>query len=124
MNRWVACPQLGGASVSVHRPKTPSEGEPHLDVGKEPYTGDMREVELPPFHLPLTGGRRSKRGLHPSPFHYPFGGALISLLPLLHFLTGGMSHLPPYDIRGRVGIPRLIVATPKTLHKIASTMKR
>jgi hypothetical protein len=52
MNRWATHPQLGGASVGIHRPKIPSVGEPRLDVGKEPYVGEMGEAELAPVPPP------------------------------------------------------------------------
>jgi hypothetical protein len=124
MNRWAAYPQLGGTSVNVRWLRTPSIGEPHLNGGKETYVEETGEAELPPIPPPLTGGHRPRRGNHPSPFHYPFSGVMISLFPRPHFLTRGVSRLPPYGIRGWVGISWLTAATPKTLHKIASIVKR
>jgi hypothetical protein len=47
----------------------------------------------------------------------------LSLLSCLCFFTGGVSHLPPYDICGWVDIPWLTKASPKTLRKIASAVK-
>jgi hypothetical protein len=46
-NRWVVRPHLRGASDGVRRSKTPSTGELCLNVGKEPYTGETGEAELP-----------------------------------------------------------------------------
>jgi hypothetical protein len=82
-------------------------------------------VAPPLFQLPLAGGRRSRRGMRPSPFCYPSDGSLfsLSLLSCLCFFTGGVSHLPPYDICGWVDIPWLTKASPKTLRKIASAVK-
>jgi hypothetical protein len=47
-----------------------------------------------------------------------------SLSPSPRFLIGGTLRLPPCRIFGRVGISQLTPATPKTLHKITSAMKR
>jgi hypothetical protein len=65
-------------------------------------------------------------GLHPLPPHRSSGATPISLYHSLRprFLTGGASRLPPRGILGRIGIPRLIAATPKTLRKTVSVVKR
>jgi hypothetical protein len=92
--------------------------------GRRHMQGRWERQSCPPFHLPLIGGLRSKTGLRPSPFRYPFSGELISLLSRLHFYAGGVSHLLPCGIHEQVGIPRLAVAARKTLWKTESIVKR
>jgi hypothetical protein len=74
--------------------------KPLPGVGKESYAGETREAELPSFHIPLTGGRISRGGLRPPPFHRASSGTPISLSLLTrpHFFTRGESHLPPGSI--------------------------
>jgi hypothetical protein len=94
---------------------------------EELCVGETREaVSPPPLSTSPSLEDPDLGGLHSLPFCCPSNGAQISLSLSLHprFLTRGVFHLLLCGILGQGGLPCLAAATPKTLRKIASAVKR
>jgi hypothetical protein len=93
--------------------------------GRSYAQGGQKRQSCLPLLFSLAEGTRS-RGDNPPPFCRPTGDnpGLFSLSPSPRLLVEVMSHLPPDRILRWVGIPWFTMTTPKTLHKVVSTMKR